>query len=303
MEGSVILMCKRGVLSAGVVLSQHATFQDLVEKLCRKWSHLKGGALLLLYSLEGHAKCMLSCDDDLEALFALTLSRRIDAIDVILMDSRSSSTCSTVDPCSSDGGSIASLGQRFNDGAVEFCDCLTKYSVFHGFQFYYYKNHKDKVNAYCVERPDGRCGCHFIGRLVTEELRSRPFKRAIEIMHDVKEDYGVGVTYCRSHMGLQKAKDCAFGSYSASFADLKCFGACKYGFNYCRPLLFLDDTFLKSMYEGSLLSACTKDGNQDASVAVSYDSSLPLWGKFHPVAYRLDYCPPGKKTELVTQAA
>ncbi|KAI8522343.1 hypothetical protein RHMOL_RhmolUnG0001800 [Rhododendron molle] len=112
MDGSVILMCKRGELSAGVVLSRCATYQDLVEKLCRKWSDLKGGALLLLYSLEGHAKCMLSCDDDLEALFALTLSRRIDAIDVILMDSGSSSTCSTVDPCSSDGGSIASRGEQ-----------------------------------------------------------------------------------------------------------------------------------------------------------------------------------------------
>ncbi|KAI8529753.1 hypothetical protein RHMOL_Rhmol07G0142500 [Rhododendron molle] len=111
MDGSVILMCKRGELSAGVVLSRRATYQDLVEKLCRKWSDLKGGALLLLYSLEGHAKCMLSCDDDLEALFALTLSRRIDAIDVILMDSGSSSTCSTVDPCSSDGGSIAGRGE------------------------------------------------------------------------------------------------------------------------------------------------------------------------------------------------
>ncbi|KAI8542615.1 hypothetical protein RHMOL_Rhmol08G0151000 [Rhododendron molle] len=333
-------MCRRGELSASVVLSRRATFQDLVEKLCLKWSDLKGGALLLLYSLEGHAKCMLSCDDDLEALFALTLSRHIDAIDVILMDSGSSSTCNTVDPCSSDGGSIASrgelpvvddeVGQRFNDGAVEFRDCLTKYSVFHGFQFYYYKNHRDKVKAYCVERPDGRCmwavmasldrstgfftikefnavhtcdsavltnkisqvGCHFIGRLVTEELRSRPFNRAIDIMHDMKEDYGVDVTYRCSHMGLQKAKDSVFGSYSASFADLKwyvqkfkevdttssivlnCddskhftrlfvgFGACKYGFNYCRPLLFLDGTFLKSMYKGSLLSACTKDGNQ-----------------------------------------
>ncbi|KAI8522345.1 hypothetical protein RHMOL_RhmolUnG0002000 [Rhododendron molle] len=225
---------------------------------------------------------------------------------------------------------IKEVGQRFNDGAVEFRDHLTKYSVFHGFQFYYYKNHKDKVKAYCVERPDGRCmwavmasldrstgfftikefnavhtcdsavltnkisqiGCHFIGRLVTKELRSRPFKRAIDIMHDMKEDYGLDVTYRRSHMGLQKAKDSVFGSYSASFADLKwyvqkfkevdssssivlnCddskhftrlfvgFGACKYGFNYCRPLLFLDGTFLKSMYKGSLLSACTKDGNQ-----------------------------------------
>ncbi|KAG5564673.1 hypothetical protein RHGRI_000754 [Rhododendron griersonianum] len=199
MEGSVILMCKRGELSAGVVLSRRATFQDLVEKLCRKWSDLKGGALLLL---------------------------RINAIDVILMVSGSSSTCSTVDPCSSDGGSIASCGEltvvneEFN--AVHTCDSAVL---------------TNKIS---------QVSCHFIGRLVTEELRSRPFKRAIDIMHYLKEDYGVDVTYRRSHMGLQKAKDSAFGSYSASFADLK----------------WYVQKFKESMYKGSLLSACTKDGNQ-----------------------------------------
>ncbi|KAL7222666.1 hypothetical protein ACSBR1_024375 [Camellia fascicularis] len=34
------------------------------------------------------------------------------------------------------------------------------------------------------------------------------------------------------------------------------------GFNHCRPLLFLDETFLKGRFKGNLLAATTKDDNQ-----------------------------------------
>ena len=40
------------------------------------------------------------------------------------------------------------------------------------------------------------------------------------------------------------------------------FKACIEGFNYCRPLLFVDGTFLKGRYKGNILSATAKDGNQ-----------------------------------------
>ncbi|KAL7205110.1 hypothetical protein ACSBR2_018100 [Camellia fascicularis] len=40
------------------------------------------------------------------------------------------------------------------------------------------------------------------------------------------------------------------------------FKACIDGFNHCRPLLFLDATFLKGRYKGFLLATTAKDGNQ-----------------------------------------
>ena len=36
-----------------------------------------------------------------------------------------------------------------------------------------------------------------------------------------------------------------------------------YGFQFCRPLLFVDGTFFKGCYKGHLLAAILKDGNQD----------------------------------------
>ncbi|KAL7194959.1 hypothetical protein ACSBR1_035214 [Camellia fascicularis] len=40
------------------------------------------------------------------------------------------------------------------------------------------------------------------------------------------------------------------------------FHGCLYGFQFCRPLLFVDGTFLKGRYKGHLLEATSKDGNQ-----------------------------------------
>ncbi|KAL7226064.1 hypothetical protein ACSBR1_021239 [Camellia fascicularis] len=40
------------------------------------------------------------------------------------------------------------------------------------------------------------------------------------------------------------------------------FHGCLYGFLLCRPLLFVDGTFLKGRYKGHLLTATSKDGNQ-----------------------------------------
>ncbi|XP_028051169.1 uncharacterized protein LOC114255816 [Camellia sinensis] len=40
------------------------------------------------------------------------------------------------------------------------------------------------------------------------------------------------------------------------------FHGCLYGFQFCRPLLFVDGTFLKGRYKGNLLATTSKDGNQ-----------------------------------------
>ena len=40
-----------------------------------------------------------------------------------------------------------------------------------------------------------------------------------------------------------------------------CYEACIFGFNYCRPMVFLDATFLKGR-SGILMAATAKNGNQ-----------------------------------------
>ncbi|KAL7204783.1 hypothetical protein ACSBR2_017819 [Camellia fascicularis] len=92
---------------------------------------------------------------------------------------------------------------------------------------------------------------------------------------------------------VEKARSEFFGAHSASFDQLRwyseavmehnpgtyinidcdehdnrfewyfiSFKACIDGFKHCRPLLFLDGTFLKGRFKGNLLTATTKDGNR-----------------------------------------
>ena len=110
-----------------------------------------------------------------------------------------------------------------------------------------------------------------------------------------KDYYGTEVSYRRAWMGVEKARGLVFGDYSSSFDDLrwyvdttndcnlgsvfdmefdidskgrhfKClfvaFEVCIHGFKYCRPVLMLDETFLKGRHKGCLLAATAKDGNQ-----------------------------------------
>ncbi|OVA06109.1 zinc finger protein [Macleaya cordata] len=42
-----------------------------------------------------------------------------------------------------------------------------------------------------------------------------------------------------------------------------CFRACIFGVRYCRPVIFLDGTFLKTKFKGCSMGATTKNGNQE----------------------------------------
>ncbi|XP_028098277.1 uncharacterized protein LOC114297989 [Camellia sinensis] len=60
------------------------------------------------------------------------------------------------------------------------------------------------------------------------------------------------------------------------------FHECLYDFQFCRPLLFVDGTFLKERYKGHLLAAISKDGNQ----------GMRLFVAFHGCLYGFQFCRP-----------
>ncbi|KAI8549283.1 hypothetical protein RHMOL_Rhmol06G0013800 [Rhododendron molle] len=346
MENAVVLLCKRGDVSCGVLLERTLSFQSLMTKLCAKWKDLTEGSFSLSFSVAGHPQCLLECDEDLCVLYALTLSSRTEFVDVAvkdLVDTNCVGTQVDLPPSFSDNNkskvlksagwctAIVGVGQVFVDGAVGFRDALSMYSLFHGFKYVYAKNDAQTVKTVCLERhtskeckwivkaklemPSGyfvikqfvgehTCGdaslsysssrstSSFVSRLVSEDMRSDESKRSVEVMKDMKKDYGVEITYRRAWMAVKKARAHVYGDYMESFKELSwyvgafrssnpdsmCvlerhdsdhfkrmflgFAACKYGFTFCRPILFVDGTFLKSTHNGCLLSACAKDGNQ-----------------------------------------
>ncbi|KAG5557091.1 hypothetical protein RHGRI_007375 [Rhododendron griersonianum] len=283
MENAVVLLCKRGDVSCGVLLERTLSFQSLMTKLFAKWKDLSEGSFSLSYSFAGHPKCLLESDEDLCVLYALTLSSRTECVDVAVKDLVDTSTVSTVvDVCSKSGdvgcdqlvlldsvgtqvdllpsfsgtnnskvlkstgwcNAIVGVGQVFLDGAVGFRDALSMYSLFHGFKYVYAKNDAQTVKAVCLERhtskecnwivkaklemPSGyfiikqfvgehTCGdaslsysssrstSSFVGRLVSEDMRSDESKRPVEVMKDMKKHYGVEITYRRAWMVVKKS--------------------------------------------------------------------------------------------------
>lgn len=146
--------------------------------------------------------------------------------------------------------------------------------------------------AALLSTSSSRSSSDLIGRIFSEAIRLSPSKRPVDVRKELKKDYGVDVTYRRAWMGVEKARSFVYGDYTKSFKELTWFvdsfkasnpdsvcdlerdearrfkrlfvgfAACKHGFKFCLPLLFLDGTFLKGTHKGCLLAACAKDGNR-----------------------------------------
>ncbi|KAG5525661.1 hypothetical protein RHGRI_032085 [Rhododendron griersonianum] len=222
---------------------------------------------------------------------------------------------------------IKSVGQLFVGGSEGFRDALRKYSIVHSFEFDFVKNETERVTAVCKvksckwnihARLDKVSGCFYIKRyynvhscgvvghttknchanstlisqLIKDDVRDKSKKRPVDVVDDLKEYYGVDVSYNRAWLAVQKAKFSAFGDYSDSFNQLQwyrnvvlnsdprsvfddewdqttnrflrlfvAFDAYVQGFKHCRPVLSVDATFLKARHMGCLMSASAKDGN------------------------------------------
>ncbi|KAE9449725.1 hypothetical protein C3L33_18372, partial [Rhododendron williamsianum] len=265
MENAVVLLCKRGDVSCGVLLERTLSFQSLMTKLFAKWKDLSEGSFSLSYSFAGHPKCLLETDEDLCVLYALTLSSRTECVDVAVKDLvDTNSVGAQVDLLPSFSGNnkskvlksagwcnaIVGVGQVFLDGAVGFRDALSMYSLFHGFKYVYAKNDAQTVKAVCLERHTSK-ECNWIVKaklempsgyfIIKQFVASNPDSMCVLERHDSEH-------FKRMFLG---------------------FAACKYGFTFCRPILFVDGTFLKSTHNGCLLWACAKDGNQ-GNISLSF---------------------------------
>ncbi|XP_028070650.1 uncharacterized protein LOC114273084 [Camellia sinensis] len=226
---------------------------------------------------------------------------------------------------------ITHVGQCFVGGANEFREILCKYAVECGFQFKYLKNDSDRIMAVCkfaestgctwlvharvlssnrilcVKKLDSvhncgaavqthrnpRMGSDLVSSVVADRVRAQPLTRPTDIVFDMKNDYGLDISYRVMWLGVEKAKGEVYGDHAMSFKQLRwysdsvmeknpnsyinlefhqqtgrfvqyfiSFRACIDGFNHCRPLLFLDDTFLKGRFKGNLLATTAKDGNK-----------------------------------------
>ena len=128
--------------------------------------------------------------------------------------------------------------------------------------------------------------------LIVNQIRDEPKRKTKDIIKSFRRDYDVELSYYFAYKGKKLAMNDIFGDEKKSYNELVwylkalernnlnsyssmdvdsntnqfervfvCYEACIFGFNYCRPMVFLDATFLKGR-SGILMAATAKNENQ-----------------------------------------
>ncbi|XP_021833443.1 uncharacterized protein LOC110773249 [Prunus avium] len=229
-------------------------------------------------------------------------------------------------------GYISHEGQKFEGGVSEFRDKLAKYVIENGFKMKYLKSEPRRVTAVCAKKESDGCewhvhavnsnvngffyiknlnnihsctglirkkrnkamGSRLVSSIVKDKVRSNPLVRPIELITDLKENYGLDIPYHVAWYGKESATKDLHGDEELSYAHLPwyvdvlkasnveshcvldcgedgshfqrifiCFKASIDGFRWCRPMLFIDGTFVTNKYKGTLLGATANNGNKE----------------------------------------
>ncbi|XP_012851021.1 PREDICTED: uncharacterized protein LOC105970742 [Erythranthe guttata] len=166
----------------------------------------------------------------------------------------------------------------------------------------------DKSNDYCYIRSYNKhhqCGMFFgtaskrrlnlvvIIDPIETDIRAMPAITPGEIQSQVKDKFGVDISYWVAWRATDAVRRMIFGDETSSYSYLQsyfdevgktnpgsifhldvevekqifrrcffAFAACLDGFKFCRPVVMLDGTFFKGRYKGVLLSAVGKDADE-----------------------------------------
>ncbi|KAL7172800.1 hypothetical protein ACSBR2_032302 [Camellia fascicularis] len=161
--------------------------------------------------------------------------------------------------------------------------------------FFYIRTLHDEHTCGAAVRTskNSRMSLNLVASLIVNEVREYPQTRPIDVVRQFTDQYGLTITYNHAWLGVEKARTTTFGDFSMSYDEIRwymdimmstnpgsylcldynhqsgwfkrffvAFNASIQGFRQCRPLLFINGTFLKGKYKGTLLTATAKDGDQ-----------------------------------------
>ncbi|XP_020272056.1 uncharacterized protein LOC109847225 [Asparagus officinalis] len=192
--------------------------------------------------------------------------------------------------------SIHKIGQKF-DSVAEVRLALQYYSIVKRFKNFsimsiknFYSTHT--CGQHGANAGHSRASRKFIASQIQYILKVKPDLRPIDIKNDLFSHYSIKINYCKAWQRKERAQQELFSDDDEAYDSLRWYEAmvqatnpgsrvatdandgrfrrlfigynvCIKGFIAgCRPLLFLDGTFLKDRYRGKLLSITRCDGNQ-----------------------------------------
>ncbi|CAL8170127.1 unnamed protein product [Prunus armeniaca] len=335
MDDSRVAKCTYGAGTLMLILSSTTTFDWVSNELCSRFK-LKLGNFELRCSFTDCSNCLLESDDDVKIMFMVVPNNDSFAQDEdtckdssqtssIFYSSAASSCCLSMN---FDGISRS----EFEGGVCEFRDKLAKYAIENGFKMKHLKNEPRRVTAVCDKKESNGCewhvhavksnnlnnvyscsglihekinkamGSRLVSSIVKDKVRSNPLVRPIELITDLRENYGLDIPYHVAWYGKESATKDLHGDEKLSYAHLPwyvyvlkasnvgshcvlncgedgsrfqqifiCFKASIDGFRWCRPMLFIDGTFITNKCKGTLLRATAKNGNKASDGVVIRD--------------------------------
>ncbi|XP_026383849.1 uncharacterized protein LOC113279371 [Papaver somniferum] len=139
-----------------------------------------------------------------------------------------------------------------------------------------------------------KCKRKFVQSVIMDDIRHDPHKKkASDIQKIFELDYGIDLSYHQAYSGLEYGKQVLWGDDVELYSDFQwyvdvvnkyntdskvvlevdkvskkferffiSFEAFTHGFNFCRPMIILDATFLVGKHKGALMVVVGKDTNQ-----------------------------------------
>ncbi|KAL6209390.1 hypothetical protein ACLB2K_020332 [Fragaria x ananassa] len=188
---------------------------------------------------------------------------------------------------------IKSKDQKFHSGVEEFRLKLRMYTIEMGFEYNTDLVNKHSCHGVVRLQTNKMMGSKIIKSIMLDKVRENPNKKAIDIYHEIKSDYGMDVSYRTAWYGKERVRESVLGGDADSYAQLVwfgqkavesnpgstikieyepetrrferifvCYDAWMKGFQFCRPIMFIDSTFISNKYRGKLIGAFAKDANQ-----------------------------------------
>ncbi|KAL7194783.1 hypothetical protein ACSBR1_035090 [Camellia fascicularis] len=277
MDAFMMLLCCYRSTNVAYSLQPSHTFAEFVDYVCSKFDRLMLGSILLFYKIPGYNNFSLQNDVDMQLVdkYAVECGFHIKFV-------------------KNDSIRVTAV-YAMNESKG--CTWVIHARKLEANRFFYLRKWNSEHNCGVAIRTSTNplVGSVLVVDIIAERVRGRPLTRPTEVILDLKQDYGLDITYWVAWVGVEKARGELFGAHSISFDQLRwysnaatqhnpgtyinieydddthqftqyfiSFNACIHEFTHCRPLLFLDATFLKGCYKGFLLAAIAKDGNQES---------------------------------------
>ncbi|KAL6552745.1 hypothetical protein OROHE_008109 [Orobanche hederae] len=190
------------------------------------------------------------------------------------------------------------VGTMFSEGAIEFRTELINWFIKAKLQTItnFFIVTKVDLDHSCIGKLVGNKNTHFgakiSGNLVVESIRADPNCNGKDIQKTLRISYGLHFPYWKAWRAYESGMHKVFGSYDDSYDQLRwycnaiertnegsivslesnpnnncfervfiAFKACLDGFKKCRPMLFIDGTFMIGRAKGTLLGDTAKDGD------------------------------------------